>query len=188
MLGVLWWDYVSVSTIYFDVGFFFMFIQCVGVAQVVWGFLSYVAVDLVCLSEELSSRSLYVIFGIVKGGKILFLKLLWFYSTELHPWNSLKKWRQDFPGGPVVKNPPDNARNMGLIPGPGRSHMLQGNKAHVLGRSPRQYVQFETVRAPRTEPCIFQYFEAEKWRFQKILRRGSQWGRRNMRQWYQEPS
>ena len=131
MLGVLWWDYVSVSTIYFDVGFFFMFIQCVGVAQVVWGFLSYVAVDLVCLSEELSSRSLYVIFGIVKGGKILFLKLLWFYSTELHPWNSLKKWRQDFPGGPVVKNPPDNARNMGLIPGPGRSHMLQGNKAHV---------------------------------------------------------
>ena len=53
-----------------------MFIQCGGVAQVVWGFLSYVAVDLVCLSEELSSRSLYVIVGIVKGGKILFLKLL----------------------------------------------------------------------------------------------------------------
>ena len=55
--------------------FFFMFIQYVGVAQVVWGFLSYVAVDLVCLREELSSRSLCVIFGIVKGGKILFLKL-----------------------------------------------------------------------------------------------------------------
>ena len=131
MLGVLRWDCVSVSSIYFGVGFFFMFIQCVGVAQVVWGFLSYVAVDLVCLSEELSSRSLYVIVGIVKGGKILFLKLLWFYSTELHPWNSLKKWRQDVPGGPVVKNPPDNARNMGLVPGPGRPHMLQGNSAHV---------------------------------------------------------
>ena len=32
-----------------------------------------------------------------------------------------------FPGGPVVKNPPANAGDMGLIPGPGRSHMLQGN-------------------------------------------------------------
>ena len=30
------------------------------------------------------------------------------------------------PGGPVVKNPPCNARDMGLIPGPGRYHMLQG--------------------------------------------------------------
>ena len=40
------------------------------------GVLSYVAADLVYLWEELSSRSLYVIVGIVKGGKILFLKLL----------------------------------------------------------------------------------------------------------------
>ena len=31
------------------------------------------------------------------------------------------------PGGPVVKNPPDKAGDMGLIPGPGRSHMLWGN-------------------------------------------------------------
>ena len=29
-----------------------------------------------------------------------------------------------FPGGPVVKNPPCYARDIGLIPGPGRSHML----------------------------------------------------------------
>ena len=34
---------------------------------------------------------------------------------------------QDFPGGAVVKNPPANARDMGLSPGPGRSHMLQSN-------------------------------------------------------------
>ena len=34
----------------------------------------------------------------------------------------------DFPGGPVVKNPPVNAENMGSIPGPGRFHMLRGNK------------------------------------------------------------
>ena len=31
----------------------------------------------------------------------------------------------DFPGSPVVKNPPASARDKGLIPGPGRSHMLR---------------------------------------------------------------
>ena len=33
----------------------------------------------------------------------------------------------DFPGGPVVKNPPASAEDMGSIPGPGRFHMPQGN-------------------------------------------------------------
>ena len=33
----------------------------------------------------------------------------------------------DFPGGPVVKNLPVNAGDTGSIPGPGRSHMPQGN-------------------------------------------------------------
>ena len=33
----------------------------------------------------------------------------------------------DFPGGSVVKNLPANARDTGLSPGPGRSHMLQSN-------------------------------------------------------------
>ena len=32
-----------------------------------------------------------------------------------------------FSGGPVVKNPPTNVGDTGLIPGPGRSHMPQGN-------------------------------------------------------------
>ena len=36
-----------------------------------------------------------------------------------------------FPGGAVVKNPPANAGDMGLSPGPGRSHMLRSNKAHA---------------------------------------------------------
>ena len=31
----------------------------------------------------------------------------------------------------MVKNPPANAGDMGLIPGPGRSHMPWSNKAHV---------------------------------------------------------
>ena len=37
----------------------------------------------------------------------------------------------DFPGGPVVKNLPANAGDMGLIPSPGRFHMPWGNSAHV---------------------------------------------------------
>ena len=39
---------------------------------------------------------------------------------------------KDFPSGPVVTNPPTNAGDMGLIPGPRRFHMPRGNKAHVL--------------------------------------------------------
>ena len=33
----------------------------------------------------------------------------------------------DFPGGAVVKNPPTNAEDTGLSPGPGRSHMPESN-------------------------------------------------------------
>ena len=36
-----------------------------------------------------------------------------------------------FPGGSVVKNLPANARDMGAIPGLGRSHILWSNYAHV---------------------------------------------------------
>ena len=33
----------------------------------------------------------------------------------------------DFSGGPVVKNLHANAWDLGLIPGPGRSHVVWGN-------------------------------------------------------------
>ena len=33
----------------------------------------------------------------------------------------------DFPGGTVVKNTPANSGGIGLIPGPGRSHMPWSN-------------------------------------------------------------
>ena len=33
----------------------------------------------------------------------------------------------DFPGGPAVKNPPASTGDMGLIPGPQRSHVLWNN-------------------------------------------------------------
>ena len=38
---------------------------------------------------------------------------------------------EGFPDGSVVKNSPASARDMGLIPDPGRSYVLQSNKAHA---------------------------------------------------------
>ena len=35
--------------------------------------------------------------------------------------------KRDLPGGPVVKNPPANAGDMGLIPGLGGFHMAWSN-------------------------------------------------------------
>ena len=37
--------------------------------------------------------------------------------------NTQKTSERGFPGGAVVKNPPANAGDTGLSPGPGRSHM-----------------------------------------------------------------
>ena len=38
-----------------------------------------------------------------------------------------KMEERNFPGGTVVKNPPASAGDMGLSPGPGRSHMPRSN-------------------------------------------------------------
>ena len=38
---------------------------------------------------------------------------------------------QDFPSGPVIKNLSANAGDIGSIPGPGRSHMLQSSWAFL---------------------------------------------------------
>ena len=46
-------------------------------------------------------------------------------------WMWGRKVKEDFPGGPVVKNLPANAGDTGLSLGPGRSHMLQSNKARA---------------------------------------------------------
>ena len=37
------------------------------------------------------------------------------------------KGKMDFLGGPVVKNSPASAGNLGSVPSPGRFHMQQGN-------------------------------------------------------------
>lgn len=39
----------------------------------------------------------------------------------------VRKQELDFPRGSVFKNSPANEAYMGSIPGPGGSHMLQGN-------------------------------------------------------------
>ena len=38
-----------------------------------------------------------------------------YLEKRIHSW--------DFPGGPVVKNAPANAEDVGSVPGPGRSHV-----------------------------------------------------------------
>ena len=67
--------------------------------------------------------------------------------------------RQDFPGGSVVKNPPANAGDTGLMPSLGRSHLLWDNYTCVLqilkplrprARAPQQ----ETP--PQPEACSLQ--------------------------------
>ena len=57
-----------------------------------------------------------------------------FFSLESHLLNSYHctpwfkfEWLLAFPHGSLVKNPPANAGDTGLIPGLGRGHMLQSN-------------------------------------------------------------
>ena len=47
-------------------------------------------------------------------------------------WRTVQRFPEklqlgDLPGGPVVENLPANAEDSGLIPGPGRSHVLQSS-------------------------------------------------------------
>ena len=42
-------------------------------------------------------------------------------------WSEKNCNKGDFPDGAVGKNLPSNAGSTGLIPGPGRLHMLQSN-------------------------------------------------------------
>ena len=56
----------------------------------------------------------------------------WLLNVYQHTTGELISWCQesgdsDFSGGLVIKNPPANAGTVGLIPGLGRSHMLQNN-------------------------------------------------------------
>ena len=54
-------------------------------------------------------------------------------AVRSHKSRDAAKKKKDFPGGAVDKNPPAYAGDTGSIPGPGRSHMLQGS----YGRAPQ---------------------------------------------------
>ena len=94
---------------------------------------------------------------------------LWYASGGNIKWYSQSEQQRDssnnvteklelpnFPGGPVVKNRPASAGDMGSIPGPGRSHMPQNNQArvphllkplHPKARGPQQ------EKPPQREAC-----------------------------------
>ena len=52
-------------------------------------------------------------------------RLRWIHSLEYYL--AIKMDTQGFPGGSVAQNPPANVGDLGLIPDPGRSHMLRIN-------------------------------------------------------------
>ena len=59
----------------------------------------------------------------------------------------------DFSGGPVVKNLPSNAGDMGLIPGPGRSHMSPDSLADVPQQLSLSAIATETHMPKAHTPC-----------------------------------
>ena len=70
-------------------------------------------------------NSLYVIF-VVKV-KLTWHKTIFMWIVQWHLALTVLCNHHLFPGGPVVKNLPANTGDKGLIPGPGRFHMLWGN-------------------------------------------------------------
>ena len=68
-----------------------------------------------------------------------------------HHYKKKKKSDLDFPGGPVVKNPPANAGNMGMIPGSGRFHMLEGNNC-VLCTTSTEPTRFTACALRQEKP------------------------------------
>ena len=54
------------------------------------------------------------------------------YNQVCNQPHNQEVWHsRGFPSGTVVKNPPANAGDTGLSPGPGRSHMPQSNEARA---------------------------------------------------------
>ena len=57
----------------------------------------------------------------------LFFLLYFLHLPLFIKETSIQIWVRGFPGGPVVKNPLANAGDTGLIPAPGRAHVLRGS-------------------------------------------------------------
>ena len=81
-------------------------------------------------------------------------------------WRLLKNEEEgDFPGGTVSKNLPANGGDTGSIPGLGRSHMPQRNKA----RAPQLLSQRSRARAPQQEKPLQWEARAPQWRVAPTL-------------------
>ena len=61
---------------------------------------------------------------------------------------------EDFPGGPVVENPPASAGDMGSIPGPGRLHMPQGHHNYWSPVPGAHTSQQSPLTATREQPLL----------------------------------
>ena len=93
-----------------------------------------------------SSLAIYSLLYFHMNFRIVFL-FLWKMSLE------------DFPGDLVVKNLPVNAGDMGLIPGQGGLHMLQGSWAHApqLLKPTRLGPTLHNRRARRREKPMYHH-------------------------------
>ena len=70
-----------------------------------------------------------------------------------------------FPGGSVVKNLPANVGDKGSTPGPGRSHMLWSNKAHIpqllcLGSGAREP---QLLKSMHYRACALHQEKPQQW-------------------------
>ena len=52
-------------------------------------------------------------------------------KRQHHSWRKSKSEERGLPGGSGVSSLPARAGDTGLVPGPGKSHMLWGKKAHA---------------------------------------------------------
>ena len=66
----------------------------------------------------------------------------------------IKTQFKGFPGGPVVKNLPCNAKDASSIPGAGRSHMLRGHMHHNCWPCAREPVSGNYWSPPALEPVL----------------------------------
>ena len=60
-----------------------------------------------------------------------------FWKYPAQPWFPAKSMLWVFPGGPVVKTLPCNAKDTGLIPGLGRSHVSEKRCRWATTKEPK---------------------------------------------------
>ena len=91
----------------------------------------------------------------------------WNQCTAVLSFCLIRVWSfGGFPGGPVVKNPPCNAGNMGLIHGLRRSHMPWSNQARgaqILSLCSRAY-ELKLLKLTHPRACALQQEKPLQWK------------------------